>query len=89
VSVLRPVCPAEPDPAITGDLRLRDVESAEMQDVSLDPSVVGRYRDRLAAFTAEIRGQVMRRGGRYHLVDTSTPIEQIGLGDLRRQGWLA
>lgn len=89
VSVLHTLCPDELEPGIAGDLRLRDIESAEMQDVSLDPAVLSRYRERLTAFTAGIRNQVMRRGGRYQLVDTSTAIEQIVLGDLRRQGWLA
>jgi len=88
VSVLHTLSPDELDPQFTGDLRLKDVETAALQDMSLDDAVIGQYRQRLAAWSGEIAANVRRRGGRYHLADTSLPIEEIVLKDLRRAEWL-
>lgn len=89
VALLHTLCPAELDPPLTGDLRLRDAETGETQDVSLDESVLTQYRERLAAWTTALSGAIRRRGGRYFLANTGRPIEQIILGDLRREGWLS
>ncbi len=88
VCILHVLCPSELDPRIAGDLRLRDVETADLQDVSLDEAVLSRYRERLANWSQEMSTLCRRRGGRYFLADTSTPVEQIILGDLRRAEWL-
>ena len=71
-----------------GDLRLKDVETAGLQDMSMDDVVLNQYRQRLTAWSEEIAAQIRRRGGRYHLTDTSLPIEQIVLKDMRRVEWL-
>jgi hypothetical protein len=56
--------------------------------MSMDDMVLNQYRQRLAGWSDEIAAQVRRRGGRYHLADTSLPIEKIVLKDLRREEWL-
>ncbi len=86
--LLHTLCPAELEPELAGDLKLMDVESAASQDVSLDESTLRLYRDRLAAWSAETAAVCRKRGGRYHRVDTATPIERIILRDLRQAGWL-
>jgi uncharacterized protein (DUF58 family) len=88
VHVLHTLCPAELDPQFVGDLRLKDVETTRTQDLSLDEAVLGQYRERLNAWTAEANAFCRKRGGRYHLTDTSTPIQDILLKDLRREEWL-
>jgi uncharacterized protein (DUF58 family) len=88
VSVLHTLSPDELDPQFVGDLRLKDVETAGLQDMSMDDMVLNQYRQRLAGWSDEIAAQVRRRGGRYHLADTSLPIEEIVLKDLRREEWL-
>jgi uncharacterized protein (DUF58 family) len=88
VSLLHTLSPDELDPQFVGDLRLKDIETAGLQDMSMDDVVLNQYRQRLNAWSEEIAGQVRRRGGRYHLTDTSFPIEQIMLKDLRREEWL-
>jgi len=87
-NLLHTLSPDELDPQFTGDLRLKDVETAALQDMSLDDAVIGQYRQRLAAWSGEIAANVRRRGGRYHLADTSLPLEEIVLKDLRRAEWL-
>lgn len=88
VNVLHTLGADELDPQFIGDLRLRDVETAGVQDVSIDDAMLGQYRQRLSAWSAELAAQVRRRGGRYHLVNTSLPLEEIVLKDLRRAEWL-
>ncbi len=88
VNLLHTLSSDELDPQFAGDLRLKDVETANQQDMSLDDAVLGQYRQRLTAWSEEIAAQVRRRGGRYHLTDTSLPLEQIVLKDLRREEWL-
>ena len=78
----------EIDPPFTGDLRLKDIETEGAQDMSMDDAVLTQYRQRVQAWSDEIASQVRRRGGRYHLTNTSLPVEQIMLKDLRREEWL-
>ncbi|GIV85905.1 MAG: hypothetical protein KatS3mg052_2912 [Candidatus Roseilinea sp.] len=88
VNLLHTLSADELDPQFAGDLRLKDVETANLQDMSLDDAVLGQYRRRLTAWSEEIAAHVRRRGGRYHLTDTSLPLERIVLKDLRRAEWL-
>jgi len=86
--LLHTLCPAELEPEFAGDVRLKDIETAVTQDVSLDDATLRQYRDRLRAWTGDLRDLCRKRGARYHLTNTATPIEQIMLRDLRREGWL-
>ena len=86
--LLHTLCPAELDPELIGDLKLKDIETQRTQDLSLDEAVMTQYRQRLGEWTAGISTFARRRGGRYHLTDTSLPMEQILLKDLRREEWL-
>jgi len=88
VNLLHTLSADELDPPFTGDIRLKDVETAGAQDMSMDDAVLGQYRQRLQSWSDEAASQVRRRGGRYHLTDTSLPIEQIVLKDLRKEEWL-
>lgn len=86
--LLHTLCPAELEPEFAGDARLKDIETGATQDVSLDEATLRQYHDRLRAWTAALNDLCRKRGARYHLTNTATPIEQIMLRDLRREGWL-
>jgi uncharacterized protein (DUF58 family) len=88
INVLHTLSTDELDPEFAGDLRLRDVETTAMQDVSLDDAALNQYRQRLNRWIAEIADFCRRRGGKYHLTDTSDTLEKIVLRDLRREGWI-
>lgn len=88
VYVLHTLSPEELDPEFAGDLRLRDIETSATQDVSLDDAALIQYRQRLHRWTTEISEFCRRRGGKYHLTNTSDSVEQIALRDLRREGWI-
>jgi uncharacterized protein (DUF58 family) len=88
VNVLHTLSPDELDPEFAGDLRLKDIETSAMQDVSLDDAALNQYRQRLSRWMGELSDFCRRRGGKYHLVDTSDSLEKIVLRDLRREGWI-
>jgi uncharacterized protein (DUF58 family) len=87
-NMLHTLSPDELDPSFVGDLRLKDIETDSKQDLSMDDIVLSQYKQRLSEWTSEIAANCRKRDGRYHLVDSSLPIEQIVLSDLRRGGWL-
>jgi uncharacterized protein (DUF58 family) len=88
VNVLHVLAPDEIDPHLTGDMRLKDVETEAEQDLSIDDIVLNQYRARLKAWSDEIESHCQRRGGRYFRVDVALPLEQLVLRDLRGGGWL-
>ena len=88
VNVLHTLSPEELDPEFAGDLRLRDIETSATQDVSLDDAALTQYRQRLNRWTGEIAEFCRKRGGKYHLTDTSDAVEKIILRDLRREAWI-
>ena len=89
LAVLHVLSPDELDPPLSGDVRLRDVETGDAQDLSIDERLLATYRRRLQDWTAEIATGCRSRGGRYLLVDSSQPPERIVLHDLRKAGWLS
>jgi hypothetical protein len=88
VYVLHTLSPEELEPEFGGDLRLRDIETSANQDVSLDDAALSQYRQRLHQWTSELSDFCRRRGGKYHLTDTSESVEKIILRDLRRASWI-
>lgn len=85
---LHTLCRDELSPTFSGDLRMKDSETAKTQDLSLDDITRRQYQDRLQAFTADVSSFFRKRGGRYHLTDTTLTVEEIVSRDLRREGWI-
>jgi len=88
VVVVHVLAPDEVDPPLGGDLRLLDVETGEAQEVTLDATVQGLYRRRLAAWREEIGAACRARDVRYVPVETDVPFERVVLYELRRVGVL-
>ena len=88
INVLHTLSADELDPEFAGDLRLKDIETSALQDVSLDDAALSQYRQRLNRWTGEIAESCRRRGGKYHLTNTGDPVEKVVLRDLRREGWI-
>ncbi|MFN8378323.1 MAG: DUF58 domain-containing protein [Anaerolineae bacterium] len=86
IAVLHLLAPDEIEPAITGDLRLMDIETGAPQEVSIDPGLRELYMRRVAEWRDGIRAECRKRGIHYQFVDTSTPWERVILTDLRRAG---
>ena len=91
VYVIQLLSPQEVDPAkgnIVGDLRLRDLEDADIAEVSVTPALVKRYKANLQAYCNFIREQCVRRDIAYMISDTSVPFETLVLRYLRERGLL-
>ncbi len=86
VTVLHVLCPEELDPPLSGDLRLVDIESGSVQEVSLDADLRDLYRNRLHSWQNDIRQECQRRGIRYIPVSTALPWDQFVLFEMRKAG---
>ena len=61
----------------TGTLMLRDVETGEKKVTFLDPSLLERYHQKVAAFLATVRSFCSDYGINYYVYDTSIPFEEF------------
>ncbi len=83
VVLLHLLTPEEVEPTLRGDLRLVDVESDARREVTVDGAALAAYRERLAAWQAELRGLAGQHGGRYALLRTDAPLSRLLLEELR------
>ncbi len=88
VAVIHVLAPDEVEPPLAGDLRLLDVETGAVEEVTVDGGTRALYRSRLAAWREEIGAACRARDVRYVPVETGTPFERVVLYDLRRVGLL-
>jgi len=59
------LAPDEEEPRLSGDLRLRDVESGSLREMTVTPRVVAEYRKALTAHRAGLEEQAVAAGGRF------------------------
>jgi len=86
--VLHLLSPDEVNPALAGDVQLRDVESGQTQDASVNSTLTRLYREQFAAWQADLTATCARWGINYAQISTDVPFEQVILQHLRRRGWL-
>ncbi len=87
-TVLHILAPQERAPALRGDLKLRDVESGQTLELSLNGDTLQRYRRALTGWQAEIRRFCQARGILYLPVDSDTPLEVLLFAHLAARGLL-
>ena len=86
VAVLHVLTPEERAPTLGEDLTLIDAETREEMTVQVTARLRDAYLARLAAFTAELRATCTGYGFAFVEVSTATPLEDLILGELRKQG---
>lgn len=86
VALIHLLSPDEAQPALSGDLKLVDVETGADAEISLDGAVLGLYQRRLQAWQAEIAGYCRGRQIHYVSVTTDFPWDKLVLQTLRAQG---
>lgn len=86
VVLLHVLSPDEVEPPLAGDLRLVDVETGAMQEVSLDGPTRELYSRRVNAWRDDIRAECRRRDVHYLPLVTNDAWEKVLLFDLRRLG---
>lgn len=74
----------ELDPDQLGDVDLVDVETDERIAMSLTPTTIADYRERLDQWLEEVQAACRRIGAAYVLADSRTPLRTELLGGLRR-----
>ncbi|MFD1943469.1 DUF58 domain-containing protein [Paradevosia shaoguanensis] len=77
--------PQEIDPSALGGgpVTLRDAESGEAIDMSLNPTIVARYREVFSRWQSTLRDTMTRAQGRYFFLSSSADLEQFISRDLR------
>lgn len=86
---LHTLAPEDIDPDLEGDLRLIDSESGEAVEITANSPTLKAYRENLAAHSRSVEETVTRMGGRYTLVTTSRPLDQLVTTTLRKERWMA
>jgi uncharacterized protein (DUF58 family) len=83
VHVIHLLAAEEMNPSFGGDLRLRDSETGQERDLTLDGEALRGYRQRLHDFLE--RAETFCRGNEisYHRVVTDTPVEEFMLRQLK------
>lgn len=83
--VIQVLSPQERVPDLAGDLRLVDVEDADVSEVTVSRALVEQYKRNLAAYCSDLREFCVRRGATYLLTDSAQPVDRLVLQQLRRQ----
>jgi uncharacterized protein (DUF58 family) len=83
VHIVHVLDPFEVNPDATGDLRLRDAETGEMRDITVDADALRAYRERLARFFERVESFSRTQEIGYHRVLTDTPVEEFVVSQLR------
>ena len=80
--------PQELSPAISGDLKLVDVEDADVSEVTLSGALLDYYKRSLTAYCNQLKDFCTRRGARYALVNSGDSVENLVLTYMRNHGLL-
>ena len=86
VYAIQVLSPQELEPDITGDLRLKDVEDADMAEVTISAPLLRKYKQNLAAYVDGLRTFCARREIVHMTVRTDTPVDVLVLDYLRKRG---
>lgn len=82
------ISPADLRPDLSGDVVLVDAETGEEMSLTVDEDVLDAYEATMHAWADEMRSTCHRLGVGYSRLLTATPVEEVLLKDLRRQGLL-
>jgi uncharacterized protein (DUF58 family) len=88
VFAIQVLSPEEVEPKITGDLRLKDVEDADLAEVTISAPLLKRYKANLTAYCDQLHEFCAKRDIVHMTVKSDTPIDSFVLDYLRRRGLL-
>jgi uncharacterized protein (DUF58 family) len=86
VIVIQVHSPDELQPAFSGDIRLVDRETSQVQEVTMTPGLHRLYQERLQAWHQEIKTNLRALGVHFFTLETSTNWDRFILNDLRQAG---
>jgi uncharacterized protein (DUF58 family) len=76
----------EIEPEVVGDLRLTDIEDADVAEITVSSPLLKRYKQNLAAYQAGLHEFLTRRGASYLFTSNQVPFERLVLTYLRKRG---
>ncbi|MCH2132913.1 MAG: DUF58 domain-containing protein [Phycisphaerales bacterium] len=91
VFCIQALAPDELDPAsrgLSGDVRLRDMETGAHCEITVTPGLLRSYRERLDRYCTGLREWCSRRGIGHLTIGTDVDMEVLLVEYLRRQGLL-
>jgi uncharacterized protein (DUF58 family) len=80
--------PQEIEPDLQGDLKLKDIEDADMAEVSITQPLLKQYKANLNAYCLALKEYITRRGGTYLFTSTAVSFDTLVLNYLRERGLL-
>ena len=83
VHVIHLLSADELNPSLTGDLRLRDSETGELRELSVDGEAIRAYRERFGEFLERAETFCRSREIGYRRATTEIPLEEFVLSQLR------
>ena len=86
--VIQVLCPQEISPELSGDLKLVDVEDADVAEVTISAALLKYYKRNMSAYCNELKEFCTQRGATYTLMNSSQSVETLVLNYLRRKGLL-
>lgn len=86
--VVQVLSPEEIDPALAGDLKLRDIEDDDIAEVTISKPLLARYKANLQAYCQELKDHCTRRGITYLFTTTRVGFDALVLSYLRQRGLL-
>jgi uncharacterized protein (DUF58 family) len=85
ISLIHLLSPDEIDPPLAGDLKLIDIETGADAEITLDPTTLAAYRERLKSWQQEIAAFCTGRGVHYIPISSAVPWEKLVMQTLREQ----
>ncbi len=86
IVALQVLAPEELNPAVVGDLRVRDSETGESREITVSDSLLRRYRSQAAEYCDQLRHFCLGRGMHYLQALTTQPVTDVVADSLRRLG---
>ncbi len=86
IAIVHTLSPDEMEPALDGDLKLVDVETGAIVEVTVDATMRRQYMERLATWQAEIAAYCRQRRIHYIPVSTGVAWDTVLLDTMRRRG---
>lgn len=80
--------PRECEPAVLGDLQLRDIESGEELQATASPGLLAAFRQEVDAFREGLKTWCRQRAAGYSFVRTDARFDEVVLRMLRQDGLL-
>lgn len=75
-------------PPYSGDLKLVDIETRSVSEVSMKNKVIEQYKKRLKDHTTELEEACLKKGILFIQIGTNLSIEEIIFQQLKQRGWV-